>query len=119
MRAHVGRQRRVDRGRIGAQLRRRVGHGSAPKVNLGFLGRRLRGQITWTAARAFDSALGAVFSVLGVLAVAWMVALPLASAPYAQLARSVRESSVVHRLDDVRIEVPLVPRTFYAAGLND
>lgn len=27
-------------------------------------------------------------------------------------------TGVVHRLEDVRIEVPLVPRTFYAAGLN-
>jgi 2-keto-4-pentenoate hydratase/2-oxohepta-3-ene-1,7-dioic acid hydratase in catechol pathway len=30
----------------------------------------------------------------------------------------VEESGAVHRLADVRTEVPLVPRTFYAAGLN-
>ena len=27
-------------------------------------------------------------------------------------------TSRIHRLDDVRIEIPFVPRTFYAAGLN-
>ena len=28
------------------------------------------------------------------------------------------QTTQVHRLDDVKIEVPFVPRTFYAAGLN-
>ena len=68
------------------------------------LGKTFRNRITWRAARSLDSALGSVFSVIGVLAVSWMVALPLASAPYAQLARSVRESAVVHGLDDVMPE---------------
>ncbi|MCW2525933.1 MAG: serine protease [Pseudonocardiales bacterium] len=66
-----------------------------------FTGRRLRDRITARTARAADSALGSVVSVIGVLVVAWMVALPLASAPYPGLARSVRESNVVHGLDDV------------------
>ena len=30
----------------------------------------------------------------------------------------IEETGATHRLSDVRIEVPLVPRTFYAAGLN-
>ncbi|MFM1855600.1 MAG: hypothetical protein RLZ83_909, partial [Pseudomonadota bacterium] len=30
----------------------------------------------------------------------------------------IETSGAVHRLQDVKIEVPLVPRTFYAAGLN-
>jgi S1-C subfamily serine protease len=64
-------------------------------------GRTLRQRVRWEAARQADSALGAIVSALGVLVVAWMVALPLASAPYPQLARAVRQSSVVHGLDDV------------------
>ena len=28
------------------------------------------------------------------------------------------KTAQIHRLDDVRIEVPFIPRTFYAAGLN-
>lgn len=75
-------------------------------------GRAVRARITWTSAKAVDSALGSVLSVLGVLVVAWMVALPMASAPYPSLARSVRESNVVHALDDV---MPAPMRSVYAS----
>lgn len=77
-----------------------------------FIGRSLRTKIRWNSARVVDSALGSVVSVLGVLAVAWMVALPLASAPYPELARAVRQSNVVHRLDDV---MPGPMRKVYAS----
>jgi S1-C subfamily serine protease len=59
----------------------------------------LRRTITWHPARHVDEALGAVLGVFGALFVAWMVALPLASAPYPSLARLVRQSSVVHAVD--------------------
>ena len=65
-----------------------------------WLALRLRSQITWRPARALDSGLGAVLSAVGVLVVVWMLALPLASSPFVGLAREIRESRVVHGVDD-------------------
>lgn len=62
---------------------------------------RLRAHLTWRPAQTVDSSLGAVVSVLGVLIVTWMIALPLASAPVPSLSREIRESKVVHAVDDV------------------
>ena len=61
---------------------------------------RLRRQLTWRPARALDQTLGAVLSAVGVLIVVWMVALPLASSPFVGLSRAIRESRVVHGVDD-------------------
>lgn len=66
-----------------------------------FIASRLRAHLTWRPAQTVDSSLGAVVSVLGVLIVAWMIALPLASAPVPSLSREIRESKVVHAVDDV------------------
>lgn len=77
-----------------------------------YVGRGIRSRIRWNSARAADSALGSVVSAIGVLVVAWMVALPLASAPYPSVARAVRESNVVHGLDDV---MPTPMRQVYAS----
>lgn len=59
----------------------------------------LRRRMTWHPARNIDAGLGAVLGVLGVLFVSWMIALPLASAPYPSLARQVRQSAIVHAVD--------------------
>ena len=62
---------------------------------------RARRRITWRPARAVDQSLGALLSAVGVLIVIWMLALPLASSPFVGLSRAVRESKVVHAVDDL------------------
>jgi S1-C subfamily serine protease len=61
---------------------------------------RLRRRITWRPARALDQTFGAVLSAVGVLIVVWMLALPLASSPFVGMSRAIRESRVVHGVDD-------------------
>jgi S1-C subfamily serine protease len=64
-----------------------------------WLGNLLRQRMTWKPARVADSAGGAALSALAVLLGAWMVAAPLASAPYPNLASAVRRSEVIHLVD--------------------
>jgi S1-C subfamily serine protease len=64
-----------------------------------WLGNKVRERMIWRPARVADSAGGAAVSVLAVLLAAWMVATPLASAPYPALARAVRHSAVIHAVD--------------------
>lgn len=116
---------------IGAQVGQPVasaaggGHGQvvvalAVLVALALLGQtvgvlvagRLRARLIWNPARTVDSSLGAVLSVLGVLIVAWMVALPLASSPVPALSREIRQSGVVHAVDGV---MPAPVRRVYAS----
>ena len=47
-----------------------------------WLGNQVRHRLTWRPAQVADSAGGAAISALAVLLAAWMVAAPLASAPY-------------------------------------
>ncbi len=61
---------------------------------------RLRSRVTWHPARRLDQVIGAVFSVLAVLLVAWMVALPLAFAPFPTLSAQVRRSVTIRAVDD-------------------
>jgi S1-C subfamily serine protease len=61
---------------------------------------RLRSRVTWHPARQLDRVVGAVFSVLAVLLVAWMVALPLAFAPFPALSGQVRRSVTIRAVDD-------------------
>jgi S1-C subfamily serine protease len=65
----------------------------------GAVGRAVRSRVTWEPAEVFDSVAGAVVSAVAVLLVAWMVASPLASAPFPQLAGQVRESALVAAVD--------------------
>ncbi len=60
----------------------------------------LRRKVTWHPAQHVDAGLGAVLGVVGAVIVAWMMALPLASAPYPALARQVRQSALIHAVDD-------------------
>jgi S1-C subfamily serine protease len=65
----------------------------------GAAGRALRKRVTWEPAKVVDSVAGAVVSAAAVLLVAWMVASPLASAPFPQVAGQVRQSALVQAVD--------------------
>jgi S1-C subfamily serine protease len=74
---------------------------------------RIRSRVTARpAARRVDSVVGALFSVLAVLLVAWMVAVPLASAPFPTLAGQVRRSVVIRTVDDA---LPNSVRNLYSS----
>jgi len=77
-----------------------------------WLAGRLRARITWHPARQVDHGLGALFSVIAVLLVAWMIAVPLAVAPYPTLAGQVRRSVLIRSVDDV---LPDNIRTLYGS----
>ncbi len=64
-----------------------------------WLGNLVRQRMVWKQARVADSAGGAGLSALAVLLAAWMVAAPLASAPFPGLAKAVRRSEVIHAVD--------------------
>jgi S1-C subfamily serine protease len=61
----------------------------------------LRSRITWTHARSLDSGIGAALGVVSVLLVSWMVAVPLASSPYPDLAAAATHSRIVRGVNDV------------------
>jgi S1-C subfamily serine protease len=65
-----------------------------------WLAGRLRSRVTWHPARRLDQAVGAVFSAAAVLLVAWMIAVPLAVAPYPTVAGQVRRSELIRGVDD-------------------
>jgi S1-C subfamily serine protease len=65
-----------------------------------WVARLLRSHITWRAAQAVDSGIGALLGIISVLLVAWMVAVPLASSPYPTLAAQARRSAIVAHVND-------------------
>jgi S1-C subfamily serine protease len=69
------------------------------QVIAGAAGRALRQRVTWEPAKVVDSVAGAVVSAAAVLLVAWMVASPLATAPFPQVAGQVRQSALVQAVD--------------------
>src|SRR3954469_2555531 len=69
------------------------------QVVAGAAGRALRRKVTWEPAKVVDSVAGAVVSAAAVLLVAWMVASPLASSPFPQVASQVRKSALVQAVD--------------------
>jgi S1-C subfamily serine protease len=71
------------------------------QVLAGAIGRAVRRRVTWEPAEVLDSVAGAVVSAVAVLLVAWMVATPLASAPFPQVAGQVRQSALVQVVDRV------------------
>ncbi|WP_307824694.1 MarP family serine protease [Geodermatophilus bullaregiensis] len=71
------------------------------QVLAGAIGRAVRRRVTWEPAEVLDSVTGAVVSAVAVLLVAWMVATPLASAPFPQVAGQVRASALVQVVDRV------------------
>ncbi|MGY1812701.1 MarP family serine protease [Blastococcus sp. SYSU D00820] len=76
----------------------------------GAVGRAVRSRVTWEPAKVVDSIAGAGLSAVAVLLVAWMVATPLASAPFPQVASQVRQSALVQAVDR---SVPDVVRAVY------
>ena len=69
------------------------------QILAGAAGRALRSRVTWEPAKMVDSVVGAVVSATAVLLVAWMVASPLASSPFPQVASQVRQSALVQAVD--------------------
>ena len=63
------------------------------------LGGRLRSAITWRPARAVDSTLGALLSVVSVLLVAWFVASALRTGPLPSVSAQIRGSAVITEID--------------------
>lgn len=116
---------------LGAQLARPLGksisHGSAQVpvaivcvLLLATIGQliavtiagRIRSKVKSQPVRYLDSIVGSVFSVLAVLLVAWMVAVPLASSPFPTLAGQVRRSVVIRAVDD---SMPNSVRNLYSS----
>lgn len=77
---------------------------------VGLLGTRIRRVVTWRPARVIDSVLGTAVSAITVLLVAWIVATPLATAPFPELAGQVRQSQIVRAVDGA---VPESVRSLY------
>jgi S1-C subfamily serine protease len=71
----------------------------AGQLVAGLIGRTIRRRVTWEPAKLVDAVAGAVVSALAVLLVAWMVATPLASSPFPQVAGQVRQSTLVQAVD--------------------
>ncbi len=63
------------------------------------IGRAVRRKVTWEPAKMVDAVAGAVVSAAAVLLVAWMVASPLATSPFPQVASQVRQSALVQAVD--------------------
>lgn len=69
------------------------------QVLAGAIGRAVRRRVTWQPAEVVDSVAGAVLSAVAVLLVAWMVATPLATAPFPGVSGQVRQSALVQAVD--------------------
>jgi S1-C subfamily serine protease len=80
------------------------------QVLAGAIGRAVRRKVTWEPAKMLDSVAGAVVSAAAVLLVAWMVASPLATSPFPQVAGQVRQSALVQAVDN---SVPSGVRSVY------
>jgi S1-C subfamily serine protease len=73
---------------------------------------RLRARFINGGLQPWDAAVGAVMGVVGVLLVAWMVAVPLASSPYPTLASEASHSRIVRAVNSA---VPSSVRTLYSS----
>jgi len=78
-------------------------------------GRSLRAGITWTGARAVDSAAGAALNVVALAAVLWIAATAIGLVPGLGLAREVRSSLFLSTIDRA---VPDTARNVFS-GLRD
>lgn len=66
-----------------------------------WVGSLISRHVTWRPAVAVDRGLGLVGHAIGVLIVAWLVAVPLAAAPLPWLSTQIRSSSVLAGVNDV------------------
>jgi S1-C subfamily serine protease len=67
----------------------------------GWLGSLIARQLRWQPAVAIDRGLGMVGQMVAVLAVAWLVALPIAALPVPALSSQIRSSAVIAGVDKV------------------
>ena len=67
----------------------------------GWIGGTLRQNVTWRPAAQLDSVLGSFVSLAATLVVAWLIAVPLASASSPSLSAQVRDSHIVRGVDSV------------------
>jgi S1-C subfamily serine protease len=81
----------------------------------GWFGTRLRRAIASRPLQRIDDAGGAVVSVVALLLVAWLIAVPLGSSPFPALNREIRSSAILGGIND------LMPEQAQAlsAGLRD
>lgn len=77
-----------------------------------FLGRRLRGGLTWRPVRLVDSLAGAALNVLGVAIVGWIVVSAVAYLPESSVTTNIRQSSVLIGLDKL---VPDIARNTFTS----
>ncbi|SDJ51966.1 Colicin V production protein [Frankineae bacterium MT45] len=77
-----------------------------------YLGRMLRQRITWSSVQRADAVVGAIFGVVSVLVASWIIAVPLASAPYPSIVSAVRNSVIVRDVDGV---MPSGARNIYSS----
>ncbi|WP_097317539.1 MarP family serine protease [Paractinoplanes atraurantiacus] len=70
----------------------------------GWVGIRLRQAITNKPLQMVDDAGGAVISLLSVLVVAWLIAVPLSTTPFEGLNREVRNSAILRGVNDLMPE---------------
>ena len=75
-----------------------------------FLGRRLRGGLTWRPVRLVDSLAGAALNVLAVAIVGWIVVSAVAYLPASTVTANIRQSSVLIGLDKL---VPDIARNTF------
>ncbi len=66
-----------------------------------WIGSTLRSHVTWKPARHIDATMGSVVSVAATLLVAWLLAVPLASAQSTDVAAQVRASKIVSEVDTI------------------
>src|SRR5215211_8384227 len=71
------------------------------QILAGAVGRAVRRRVTWEPAKVVDSVAGAALSAVAVLLVAWMVATPLATAPFPQVSSQVKNSALVQAVDRI------------------
>jgi S1-C subfamily serine protease len=67
----------------------------------GWFGTRLRRAIDNRALQRIDDAGGAVVSVVALLLVAWLIAVPLGSSPFSGLNREIRSSAILNGINDL------------------
>ncbi len=91
----------ADLGRVFISLLTIFGIAIAGQGLAGWLGGRLRASIRNRTGQALDDLGGSVVSVVAVLMVAWLVAAPLGSSALPGLARSVRNSAILHGINDI------------------
>jgi S1-C subfamily serine protease len=70
----------------------------------GWVGIRLRQAISYKPLQVIDDAGGAVISLLSVLLVAWLIAVPLSTTPFEGLNREVRNSAILRGVNDLMPE---------------